>query len=404
MLYFSEIRNAKVTTKSGQYVGQLDDLIFIVADEPFVTKCVIKTPHGLTKIFALNVMQFNQGSFILEDKHEEEELAVNELYILKNVLDKQVLDIQGNKIVRVNDIVIQDKPRWLVAGVDIGFLGIVRWFNLEGMLTGVLSFFDITLIPRLLSWADIHPLELARGKVVLKKTQNKLKKIRPEDLADHLETTNINNASKLLMVLDDEFAAEVIGNLHVTYQNALFQRFSPEKAAKVVQLVDPDEAVDIILTLPAKKRERIMDLLTKEKRKEIEYLLDLSKTPIGELITSEFLTVPSDYTVRKAIDAIKKGTSDFSFLNYLYVVNKENQLVGVVNLHEILMESLDSPMYRFMNQNMIVAHLITPEEIAIKRMLKYKIHALPVIDKNKRMLGIITYDDVAEYLSKQLRI
>lgn len=119
-------------------------------------------------------------------------------------------------------------------------------------------------------------------------------------------------------------------------------------------------------------------------------------------MTTEYLVVNTQMTVREVIEKIKKETTDFSFLNYVYVVNNNFELVGVFNLHELLLENLDTPVYKFMVQNLIVVHLSTPEEIVFKKMLKYKIYALPVIDEKRRILGIITLDDISEDLLKKL--
>jgi len=127
----------------------------------------------------------------------------------------------------------------------------------------------------------------------------------------------------------------------------------------------------------------------------------LSKTTIGGLLTTEFITVSSNCTVAEAIGKIKKETEDFYFLNYVYVVNNDNQLVGVFNLHKLLLQNLDVPVYKFMTQNVIIIHLTTPGEIAIKKMLKYKIQALPVINEQKNMIGIVNVDDLTKYILKK---
>jgi Mg/Co/Ni transporter MgtE len=256
----------------------------------------------------------------------------------------------------------------------------------------------IKLTSQFLSWGYIQPLELARGRVKLKKENEKLARIPAEDLADHLEKTNILNIKKILGILDKKYAAEVVGNLNVNYQEALFRQLSPENAARIVTYVDPDEAVDILLTLSLKKREQIMNLLPIDVKKRLYYLLKLSSTPVGELITTEYMTISPQNTAGEVLAMIRKYTPGFSFLVYIYVVNQNQELVGVVNLHELLLEKSDTVVYKFMVQNVSVVHLKTPKEIAVRRMLKYKLISIPVIDNNRKILGIITFDDITEYL------
>jgi Mg/Co/Ni transporter MgtE len=242
---------------------------------------------------------------------------------------------------------------------------------------------------------------LGKGKVILNRAAERLEQIHPADLADYLERTNILNINKIVTLLDEDFAAEVIGNLNINYQTALFRGLKEARAARVINLIDPDEAVDILLTLSPRRRSLIIESLPPDKKIEMQYLLNLSKTPIGGHITSEFLTVSPEDRVRQVIEKIKKETGDFSFLNYIYVLNN-NQLVGVFNLHELIMQGLNNLVYKFMIQNVITIHLTTPEEIALKKMFKYRIHALPVVDRQNHILGIVTYDQIATFALAKL--
>lgn len=401
MLYFSELKNKKVLTEDGVHVGKLQDIIFLALDKPIVTKIVVSPKQKNESAFIVPSEYINKiNSYIyIRKEYKTAALELNEIYAEKNLLDKQIIDIKGSKVVRVNDIVIQsNKPNYYIAGVDIGILGILRWLRIEDKVLRIAHFLNIGLGPNYLSWADIQPLELARGHVQLKQEQEKLKRIRPEDLADYLETTTTKNIAKILNVLDEEFASEVIESLNVNYQQTLFKSFTDEKAAKVISVIDPDEAVDILLTLSQKRRDCIVSKLQPDRRSKIEYLLGLAKTPIGDFITSQYIIASPEDTVRQVINRVRKETADFSYLYYIYIINKEEQLIGVVNLHELLMQDLETQMYRFMVQNVVVVHLTTPEEIAINKMIKYRLQALPVTGRNKKILGIVTIDDLAEFI------
>lgn len=403
MIYFSELLHKPVYTEDKVYVGKLRDLIFLAVNQPIVSKLVIENKEGQKLIVSMMFFKKHGDEITIQKNYEIAELEINELFVLKNLLDKQIIDIKGSKVVRVNDVAIQEKPNWYIAGVDIGFYGILRWFKLENIVRNLLGRINVRRAPRFLSWGDIQPIELARGKVQLKKEEEKLQKMRPEDLADYLEQTNIVNAQRILRLLDDEFAADVIRNLNLSYQQAVFRHFSTEKAAEVLNLIDSDEAVDILLSLGQKRRNDIIQRLEPERKKEITYLLSLSTTPIGELINPEFLAVQATDTVSMVLSKVKKETADFSWVNYVYVLNKEDQLTGVFNLRELIMQDSETPVYRFMNQNVIVAHLTTPKEIAIKRLLKYRVQALPVIDQGKHILGVVLLNDAAQSIAEKIR-
>jgi sporulation protein YlmC with PRC-barrel domain/CBS domain-containing protein len=398
MLYFSELKGKRIVTGDGVKVGRLSDLVFKASDHPSITKLSIRTANNLHTLVPIEYISKINGDVIIEKNYLSSELGENELFVVKNLLDKQIIDIQGNKIVRVNDVVLQDKPNLYIAGVDIGLLGVLRWLKIERLIFNIFLAIGVKLTSQFLSWGYIQPLELARGRVKMKKENEKLTRIPPEDLADHLEKTNILNIKKIINILDKKYAAEVVGNLNVNYQGALFRQLSPESAAKIMSYVDPDEAVDILLTLSPKRRELILNLLPNDIKKPLHYLLKFSSTPVGELITTEYMTVSPQNTAGEVLNMVRKYTTNFSFLVYIYVVNQNQELVGVISLHELLMQKNDTVVYKFMIQSVAIAHLKTPKEIAVKRMLKYKLIAIPVIDNNKKILGIITFDDITEYL------
>jgi sporulation protein YlmC with PRC-barrel domain len=247
MIYFSDFKGKKVVTEDGVVVGKLEDAIFKAIEKPIISKLVIRGINKDKLIIPTNfLLKINKVITIKKD-FITAELEENELYLMRNLLDKQIIDLKGSKIVRVNDIAIQDKGELCVVGVDVGILGILRWLSLEKLVERFFNFFKIKLASNFLSWADIQPLELARGAVRLKIKDEKLKNLRPEDLADYLEQTNINNAKKLLKILTEKQAADVLGNLNLNYQLALIRHYKPEKVVRLLSFIDPDEAVDILL-------------------------------------------------------------------------------------------------------------------------------------------------------------
>jgi len=399
MLYFSEIYNKRIFSLDGIYVGRLIDFVFLPSNNPLITKMIFKDKNNNKVIISIEHLVKINNQIKLDKNYLISYLEENELCVVKNLLDKQIIDIKKNKIVRVNDVAINQvsNNKLIIAGVDIGILGLARRVRIFGgdlLYKFLKKFFNFKSTSNFLSWAEIQPLELRKGVVKLKNIKDKLKKILPEDLADYLERTNIFNTKNILKMLNWEKASEVIGNLNLNYQISLFKNFRKQTAAKFLSLIDPDEAADILLNLPCKKREEIIQLIPKKERKKISNLLTYSNTPIGNLITNEFLIVNSHDSVYDVIKKIKKYTTDYSFLQNIYVTNKENKLIGVFNLHELLLQDLETPIYKFMIQNLIVIHLKTPLEIVLRKMLKYKLFSIPVIDEKKQIIGIVNLDDL----------
>lgn len=398
MIYFSEFKGKKVVTDDQVEVGKIEDLIFLVSENAWITKLVVRSPQKIKLLIAIEFVNKINKQILLKKDYVSCELEENELYLIKNLLDKQIIDLKGNKIVRVNDVAIQEKNGLYIAGVDIGVLGILRWLKIEKLINGCLSFFNLHLRSQFLSWSDVQPLELAGGKVKLKKVENKLQQIRPEDLANYLERTNIDNVQKFIKILDRKKAAEVIRSFNASYQIAVIRSLNPEKAAEFISYIDPDDAVDVLLNLSQRRRNLILEALTPSKRQELEHLLQFSDDPVGQLMTSEFITVGSEETVKNTINKIKNSTSGFSLVVAVYGVNSENQLVGVFDLHELILQDLDTLVYKFMKQDVIVGHMKTPVETIYKKMIKYRISTVPIINDKKHIIGIVTISDVANYV------
>lgn len=401
MLYFSELAGKLVISSDGATLGRLNDFYFLAADQPLLTKLCVATEHGPEYIPITNVKTID-GAISLATSYESIEPNEQELSIHSHLLDQQIIDIKGNKVIRVNDVVIQEKPYYVIAGVDVGLLGIARWLHLEQLVNKALSVFGKAVTSDFLSWDDIQPVELSRGKVVLKREETKLTRLAPEDLADHLERLSVRNLTKILDLLPSEYEADVIANLNIGRQRALLRTIKPEHAADILSRIDPDEAADMLLALSQNRRNTILPFLSPEAKTPIDYLVSLSKTDIGDLATNEYATADPEETASKVKTRLKDEASKYSQLSYVYVINKKKELVGVFNLQELIAQDNDSPIYKFMTPNVVVISLSTPKEIAMKKMVKYKIYALPIINEKREILGIVTIDDLLEKMESRL--
>ena len=379
-------------------LGKLHDILFLNADIPQITKLVIKNHNKRRQEIPIVSLKQINNHIVIKRSEENGISNKSELSATDVLLDQQIIDLVGNKVVRVNDIVLQDVPTLSLSGIDIGFAGILRRVGLEKILQKLHIHIPLTL----LSWGDILTLDLKDGKIKLKQHEERLSKIREEDLADYLEMTNTENVHTFLQSLGTHKAAEVIENLTINYQIDLFGRFEPAKAAELIVLMDPDEAVDILLALERPKRDKIMEALPGKKREELHRLMTFSRTPVGKLMTSEYFAVDSHMTAGEIAKTIKRDTQEYSSLTAIYVLNRDDQIVGVFNPHELLMQNSDTPVYKFMIPEPIVVLLTTPIEVVMYKFLKYKIPALPVINREKKIIGVITIDDVSGIMLKKL--
>jgi magnesium transporter len=404
MLFFSELIGRHVFSETQRALGTLRDILFINADIPHITKIVIKTPNKHQQTIPITTLkQVNSHVIVKRSEGYPEKSGRQDLSIAKVLLDQQIIDLVGNKVVRVNDVVIQDVPTLSVSAIDIGITGILRRLHIDQSFQKLYRLFHLEMPVRLLSWGDILTLDLQGGQIQLKQHEEQLSKIREEDLADYLEMTNIENVHTFIQSLSIHKAAEVIENLTINYQVDLFRKFEPSKSAELIARIDPDEAVDILLALQRIRRDKIMEALPRKKREELHRLMTFSRTPVGKLMTSEYLAVDSHATASEIAKIIKRDTTEFSSLSAIYVLNRDDQIVGVFNPHELIMQNSDAPAYRFMVPEPIVVLLTTPIEVVMYKFLKYKIPAIPVINREKKVIGVITIDDVSKILLKKLQ-
>ena len=410
MLYFSELDGKKVVTSDGIFIGYLDDIIFLLDSKPKVTKIVVVHNGVKTIINADAVHKFNSVVRIAKF-YSQAELEENELFVKRNLLDKQVIDISGNKIVRANDVIIHEQVNLsshnyecFISGVDIGLIGILRRLQIENQMTRIIHFLGFNLVSNFLSWADIQPLDLVRGSIRVKKEETKLQNMRPEDLADHLEQTNELNVKKFLRLLDKNFAVDVISNLNINYQRDLFRTWNSEKSTEIISKMDTEVAIDILLSLSRKKREEILKTVEQKKKNTLQSLLSLARTPISKRLSSEYLVADPTETPRDIVQKMKKNTSEYTSLDYIYIINQKKQLIGACNLHELLIQQEDTPIYKFMSQNLVEAHLKTPLEVVVHKMVKYRLHALPIVDSNRQMIGIIPFDSISDIIESKFLV
>jgi len=385
MIYFSEISGKKVIADDNKVLGRLKDIAFVLRQTPYITKILVQTPKKeLLLVPAENILKINHKKIDIRTPFKQEEMKRNEALIRKNLLDTQVIDIKGSQVVRVNDVLIQQvgTARFEIYGVDIGFMGILRWFGLEKFLDFIIRLLKINISPSILAWSGIQPLELSRGRVVLNFRFDKIRTVHPADLADYLATQNFKNILNIIKGMDREYLGRMISNLNPNFRIKLLRRMGYDNVASIISAMDPDDAVDVFLQFSPKKREIIFDKLKELDEKEaseIRRLLKLSKTPLGRFLNSDVLTVEQNQTAGMILNEIRQKTEKFSLLHYVYVTDRNGVLKGVINIHELLLADLNMPVFKFMTQNPVVVYPQTSAEMALRRMIKYKVFALPVV-------------------------
>ncbi|MBN2206208.1 MAG: magnesium transporter, partial [Candidatus Aminicenantes bacterium] len=324
----------------------------------------------------------------------------DEILLREELLDKQVVDTSGARIERVNDIhfLIVDEELLLVH-VEIGIRGILRrmgWLRAIDALTNWL--FAFRFQDKLVSWKTVQPLASDPLKKALKLDirLKRLHALHPSELADILEDLDQESRTRIFKALDLQTAAETLQEVDPKLQLSLLESAPAEQASDILEEMDSDEATDLLADLPEEKQQRLIQTLEKPHRQIIEELLAFEEGTAGSIMTKDYVAVGADRTIGDLFDEIKKTSHPLESIAYLYVIDAEDKLVGVLTLRHLLLCARDAALAPLMNTHLVKARTDDDVDDVADLFRKYKFMALPVVDAENRLRGIITLRDIVE--------
>ena len=320
------------------------------------------------------------------------------LLIVKDLLDKQIVDINGAKVVRVNDVKLTEEGgAAYVTDVDVGMRGILRRLGIERRGDAFFEAIRHPLRPQLISWAYIQPLEPRLDRLTLSVSREAISDLHPADLAQIISGLAPDERQDFFEKLDTETAAEALHELTPEVQADIIAEMDKEQAADIIEQMPPDEAADVIADLPTEKAQELLQLMEKEEAQDIHDLLHHEDDTAGGLMTNEYLSYPPGITVGEALERFKKEAREIEHVYYLYVVEDE-KLLGVVGLRDLLIEDPGKRLSDVMHTKLKTAHAETGQETVAELISKYNLLALPVVDGENCLLGVVTVDDVVDLL------
>lgn len=408
--YLSDLIGTSIIADSGDRIAQLRDLIVRVGAGayPSVTGLVTRSSWKSFHIpweqvecldgtgFHLNSAQVNLHAF-----HRRE----GEMLLEKDVLDKQVVDVKGRRVVRANDIRLVyrpprptrsatgPRPRLFIIGIDVAAPALLR-----RLLPGRVK--ERVQRGTVIDWRDIEQLASETPGVRLKIDHKKLSKLHPADLANIIEELTANQGAEVIEHLDDEKAADTLEEMTEELQADYLEHMDEERAADILEEMNPDDAADVLATLSEEKRLDLLSRMDPEEAEDVEELLQYEHDDAGGLMTNDFVSVPDDMTAGRVIEFIR-GLEDVpDVIHYVYVVDdlESERLRGITDLQAILRATPDTAIGDIMSRDF---RTVPPTEDAretAKIMSEYNLLALPVVDDNRRILGVVTVDDAMELL------
>lgn len=411
-LFFSELLDRTVIDSQRKPIGKLVDLKVKLGELfPKVITLRIK-PRDKKSPSALDwseVESLNGNMVSLKpdagEKFKPLELNEGEILLKEEVLDKQVVDTYGAKMERVNDIhLLLTDGELRIVHVDFGIRGILRrlgWIKIVDFLTN--WFFAYQFPKKMISWKYVQPLASDPRKKSLKLnvTLRKLYELHPSDLADIIEELDQEKRNTIFKSLDLQTAAETLEEVEPKLQASLIESATDEQASDIIEEMAPDEAADLLADLPEERKRKLIQSMEKPHREQLEELLKFKEGTAGSIMTKDFISIQEDKTIGAAVEEFRKTTHPLETVNYLYVTDKENRLVGVLTLRHLLLCVQDAPLSKLMNKHLIK---VKPEENVdevAEIFKKYKFMAIPVVDKDERLTGIITLRDAVESRYKE---
>ena len=404
MIYLSKLLNQKVWDAFGHVVGKLDDLLVDYTDQamPPITALAIRVGSPEPKLVDSKDIATLWPSITLNVDISRLDIfqpAGHELYLKQRVLDQQIVDTEGKRLVRVNDLQIARKNnRFYLTGVDVGGTGLLRRLGLENLAKTLARLFKKSWKTHVIPWEDVASIE-HDDPLRLKVSQDRLVQMEPADIAQILDDLDYHTSKALLQGFTDKQLADTLEESSSEMQQAVIAALQPERAADVLEVMDPDEAADLLADMDDRVSEQLLNLMEDEDEEDLRILLRYPEDSSGGIMTTEFASVPANYTVEQALDHLRtnEDAKDDEFMFYVYLLDENERLKGAISLRELVTAPLEESLSKWFDDDPVFVNPYSPQEEAAYLVAKYNLMAVPVIDPETNvMLGIVTVDDAID--------
>jgi magnesium transporter len=413
MLHATEILGAETFDSLGNFVGRVKEMFIVPAEQ---ANRVSRLLLGRGQYRPL-VARFDQIESVAPGrvKLTTEESAL-ELYqpnegwlaVQKDLLDQQIIDTNGRKVVRVNDVDLSDlrtngNTELRVTQVDVGVPGAVRRL-LQGVVPPMaIRRLQAKLPPRTIRWEFVNLIESdPLRRVKLRLSSDKLAQLHPADLADIMEELSPAERQSIIDSLDEESAAETIAELDKRLQSQVVEKLDPEKAADIIEEMPPDEAADLIANLSPETSKEVLHEMEHREAREVEGLMRFRENSAGGMMNTEFVVVGEDATRGEVVDYIRFHEISPDQIDNVVLINREAALAGVVPITRLLLAETEQRMSEISFQPMLSVKADTDDADVFELFDKYNLRSLTVVNELSQPIGAITVDDVVSRMRAKL--
>ncbi len=406
ILYLTELLGLKVYDLKGRLIGTLRDAALVPLIDPIrVDRFLVGAGPGWLSIRYDQIKSIDTSGIHLKDElltpyHSDEYM----LRMVRDLLDQQVIDAQGRKVVRVNDVTFLNEMEngtqvLHILEIDIGIRSIVRRV-LSGIVPpALIRALQQRIPPHSIRWEFCNIVEAdPQRRVRLNMSTKLLEDMHPADLADIVEHLGHEDRTALINAVDTETAAEMLSEVEPEIQTSIIESLDAEKAADILEEMEPSEAADVLNELEDEQSEQILEEMEPEEKEEVEELLEFGDNTAGGLMDTGFLALPEEANVAQAMEALKNSEEAIEDLHYLFLVDAENHLRATVPLAKLFFAPGDALLKEFASERLLSIPANQKQDRVAEIFDKYNLLALPVVDENEELLGVITVDDVVALL------
>jgi len=402
MAFLSDLLGRKVTDMDGNVIGKLDDLVAREQSgfpHPTVDAIVTVADHQRRTIPFSAVVALLAPTIIVRNPSDQlpsYELADDDVLLSRDVLDKQIIDTDGARVVRVNDLeLVRIHNTFYVSNVDAGLMGILRRIGLERPTRSLAGIFRRDLRPSIIPWDSVELLRHDQF-MRLRVPAEKLAELHPADVAEIISDLNRLESGQVLDALNVEQLADTLEEVETEFQASLVEDMPDEKVADVLEEMEPDEAADLLAELPEKRSRELLALMDTEESADVRLLLTYPEDSAGGIMTTQYAWVEPDLTAEQALNFLREHAAEAETLFYVYVVDQEKHLQGVFSLNNLIFAPPQARVTEFMETRVKTVHLLDKQDEVAQVVATYDLIAVPVVDENNVIKGIVTADDALD--------
>ncbi|MCL1879595.1 MAG: CBS domain-containing protein [Actinomycetia bacterium] len=410
MLYLSQLLGRPVLDSDGAEVGRISDLAIQTGEIfPRITSLAFlgpsKTPFMVSwrKFVAKcdgDRVELNKPGVDIRFSY----LQPDELLLSRDLLNKQIVDTQGLKVVRVNDLKLSSAGQTLrLLGAEVGIRGLMRQLLplVERLACRLAKLLRRPIDENIIAWNYMELVDRDLSSVKLSMSHKRLSELHPADVADILEQLDPRQRAAVFDHLDKQQAAETFSELEDEFQADMIDDLSEHQAAGLLAQMEPDDAADILGDLPYEKAEKLLWLMGVSDEQRIRNLLGYKEKSAGGIMTSDFVALPEETSVGEAIEHLRRLDDGHEGVHYLYTLDSEGHLAGALSLRELVLADNDTELGKLAETDLIVALPEVDQEEVVEQISKYDLLALPVVDENRNLLGIVTVDDAIDVMAEE---